>query len=92
MVINVFIFLDSLLYNSKYQQFILNAIVINKNDSKIYKFCVLQTAFFPLKFVSSSYEFIISSHIIVELSLTLAKYFLFSQLRAEGFQVSFPNT
>ena len=35
-----------------------NAIVINENASKIYKFCVLQVAFFSSKFVSSSYDYI----------------------------------
>ena len=50
------------------------------------KFCVLQVAFFSLKFVSSSYDSITSSHLIAELPIILAKYFLFSQLHAEEFQ------
>ena len=60
-----------------------NTIVINKNASKISKICVLQVTFFSLKFVgivfvSSLYDFITSSQIIVESSIILAKYFPFS--------------
>ena len=62
-----------------------NAIVINKNASKIQKFCVLQVALFLLKFVwsydlastSSLYGSTISSDVIGESSITLAKYFPF---------------
>ena len=50
------------------------------------KICVLQVAFFSLKFVSSSYDSITSSHLIAELPIILAQYFLFSQLHAEEFQ------
>ena len=42
--------------------------------------------FFSLKFVSSSYDSITSSHIINELSIILAKYFPFAQLHVVGFQ------
>ena len=68
--------------------------VISKNASKIKKFCVLKVAFFSLKFVSSNdlaaasslYDSIISSHVIAESSIILAKYFSFSQLHVAGFQ------
>ena len=60
--------------------------VINENASKIYKFCVLQVAFFSLKFVYLV-SFIISSHVITESSIKLAKYFPFSQLQVEEFQI-----
>ena len=42
--------------------------------------------FFSLKFVSSSYDSIISSHIIAESSIILAKYFPFSQLHVAVYQ------
>ena len=42
--------------------------------------------FFSLKFVSSSYDSIISSHTTVESSIILATYFSFSQLHVAGFQ------
>ena len=66
------------------------------------KFCILQVIFFSLKFAgtgfaSSSFDLallfdlasasIISSHIIAESSIVLAKYFPFSQLQVEGFQI-----
>ena len=64
--------------------------VINKNASKIYKFCVLQVVFSSLKlvgtvFVSLSYESIISSHVIAQSSIILAKLFPFSQLNVAEF-------
>ena len=63
--------------------------VINKKASKIYKFFVSQIVFFSIKFcvtifVSSS---IISSHVIVESSIMLAKYFPFLQLHVAWFQI-----
>ena len=69
-----------------------NAKVINKNVSKIYKFCVLQIACFSLKFVgiffvSSSYDSIILSHVITESSIIFATYLPFLQLRVAGFQI-----
>ena len=39
-----------------------------------------------VKFVSFPYDTIISSHIIAELSIILAKYFPFLQLHVAGFQ------
>ena len=42
---------------------------------------------FSLELVSSSYDSIISSHVITESSIILAKYFPFSQLHVEGFQI-----
>ena len=48
-------------------------------------FCKLY--FFSLKFISSSYESITSSHVITESSIILAKYFPFSQLHVAGFQI-----
>ena len=36
-----------------------NVIVINKNAGKIYKFCVLQVAFFSLKFVIIIFDFFV---------------------------------
>ena len=73
-----------------------NAMVFNKKASKLYKFCVLQVVFFSLQFVgivfvSSSFDLvsasIISSHVITELTVILAKYFPFSQLHIEEFQI-----
>ena len=52
--------------------------VINKNASKIYKFCVLQVAFLSFKFVGTVHS-IISSHIIAESIIILVKYFPFSE-------------
>ena len=72
MVINVFVFLDVLTA-------INNAIELNKNASKILKFCVLQVIFFIKVFVSSLQNSITSSHIRAESSIIIAKYFLFSQ-------------
>ena len=69
-----------------------NDIVINKNASRIKSFYILQFAFFSLKFVgivsvSSFYGFTISSQVIVESTIVLAKYFPFSQLHVAGFQI-----
>ena len=65
--------------------------VIHKNASKIYKFCVLQAIFLSLKFVeivfiSSLYDSMTSSQKLAELSTILAKYFPFSQLHVAGLQ------
>ena len=72
MEINVFVFLDVLTA-------INNAIELNKNASKILKFCVLQVIFFIKVFVSSLYDSITSSHIRAESSIIIAKYFPFSR-------------
>ena len=47
-----------------------NAVVISKKTSKIFKFFVLQIAFFPLKFAVTAFAFssIISSQVITESS------------------------
>ena len=57
-----------------------------------FRFFILKIAFFVLKFVvlafvSSSYDSIISSHVITKSSIILAKYFPFSQLHVAGFQI-----
>ena len=65
--------------------------VINKNAGKIWKFSILQFDFFSLKFAwshdlastSSPYDSITLSHIILELSVILAKYFQFLQSNVE---------
>ena len=54
-------------------------------------FCVPEITLFSLKFVEivfifSSYDFITSSHVIIESSIILAKYFQFSQSNVVGFQ------
>ena len=55
-----------------------------------YKFCLLQIIFFSLTFVSSLFYLasasIISSHIIAESSIVLAKCFIFLQLHVAEFQ------
>ena len=64
--------------------------VINIKASQIQKFCVLQVALFSLKFVgmvSFSSASIISSRVIIESSMVLAKYLPFSQLHVAGFQI-----
>ena len=53
---------------------------------KYRNFAFSRLLFFSLKFVSFSYDSIVSSHIIAELSIILAKYFPFSQLHVAGFQ------
>ena len=63
---------------------------INKKASKIQEFFVLQIAFFSLKFVETifvSSSSIISSNIITESSIIIAKYLPFSQLHVAGFEV-----
>ena len=57
-----------------------------------FRFFILKIAFFVLKFVvvvfvSSSYDSIISSHVINKSSIILAKYFPFPQLHVAGFQM-----
>ena len=59
-----------------------------------YRHSVFYRLYFLLKFVgiafvSLSYDSIISSHIIAELSIILAKYLPFLQLHVEGFQIKF---
>ena len=52
------------------------------------KFCVLQVAFFSLKFLGTVFVSpIISSQVIAESSIILANYFPFSQLHVAGFQI-----
>ena len=68
-----------------------NAIVIIKNASKIQTFCILQVVFFSLKFVgivfvSLLHDSVISSHLIAESSIIVAKYFPFLQLDVVVFQ------
>ena len=62
--------------------------VINKEDSKVQKFFVLQIAFLSIKFVLTVFvsSSITSSHVITESSIILAKYLPFSQLQVAGFQ------
>ena len=50
-----------------------------------YKHFALYRLLFSLKFLSS-YDSIVSSHIIAESSKVLTKYFPFSQLHIAGFQ------
>ena len=69
-----------------------NAILINKNASKIYKFFVLHVVFFSLKFVgtvfvSLSDDSMISVHKNAESSKILAKYYPLLQLHVAGFQI-----
>ena len=56
-----------------------------------YKFSLLQIIFFSLTFVSSLFYLasasIISSHIIAESSIVLAKCFIFLQLHVAEFQI-----
>ena len=69
----------------------------NKKASKIYKFFLLKTTFFWLKFVGILFVgkifvriyFVISiiPSRITELSTILPKYLLFSQLHVAGFQI-----
>ena len=56
-----------------------NAVIINKKESKIYKFYSLK--FVGTVFVSS----IISSHVATESSIILAKYLPFLHLLITGF-------
>ena len=70
-----------------------NAMVINKKAGNISKFC-FTSYFFLFKFVETvSLLFdlasmsIISSHIMTELSIILAKYFQFLQLHIAGYQI-----
>ena len=67
------IFYQIIVYTNSYG----NAMVINKNTSKLYKFCALQVIHFSLKFVgiviSSSYHSVTSSQIIPEPSIIFAK-------------------
>ena len=54
---------------------------INKNASKIWKFCVLQADFFLLKLVGTvAASSIISSFLITESSIIFAKHLPFLQL------------
>ena len=63
--------------------------VINKKASKTQKRFVLQTTFFSLKFNATVFasSSIISSRIITESSIILAKYFPFLKLHVIGFQI-----
>ena len=65
------------------------AIVINKNTSNIYKFCVFQVDFYSLKFiwiVLFSFGSIIPSYIINDLSIMLSRYLPYKK-HAAGFQI-----
>ena len=63
--------------------------IINKMASKIKKF-VFYRLFLSLKFVEIVFvSSIISSHVITESSIILAKYLPFLQLHVEGFQIKF---
>ena len=65
-----------------------NAMVINKKAEKYRNFVFKGYLFFiKICFCFLVYDSIISSHVIVELSIILAKYFAFSQLHVEGFKV-----
>ena len=66
-------------------------LILIKREVKVDFFCFTGCNFL-LKFVgtvsvSSSYDSIISSHVITESSIILAKYFLFSQLCVVEFQI-----
>ena len=62
--------------------------VINKRVSKIYKFLVLLVMFTSLKFSGTVFvTSIVSSHIIAESSIILAKYLPFPQVHGAGFQI-----
>ena len=57
-----------------------NAVVINNKASKIYNSFILQVTYFSLKFVGTvCVVFKISSHVIIESSIILAKYLPFSK-------------
>ena len=67
-----------------------NGLIINKKPSKMYKFCVSQVIFFPLKFVEADFVSSITlSCVITESSIILAKYFPFLQVHVTGFQIYF---
>ena len=59
-----------------------------KKVSKIYKLFVIQVTFFSLKFVGMVFVVsIISSHVITESSIILAKYLPFLHLSVAEFQI-----
>ena len=76
----------SIFYQITVNTNIYNAVVINKNASKIQKLCVLQVAFFSLKLVRI--VFVLSSSLALRPNLytILAKYFPFSQLHVAEYQ------
>ena len=51
------------------------------------EFCILQVAFFSLKFTGIVVDSIISSHLIAESFIAFAKYFPFSQQHIKEFQI-----
>ena len=62
--------------------------VINNKASKIYKLVVLQVVFSSLKFFETAFVVsMISSSLINESSIILAKYLPFSQLHVARFQI-----
>ena len=62
--------------------------VINNKASKIYKLVVLQVVFSSLKFFEIAFVVsMISSSLINESSIILAKYLPFSQLHVARFQI-----
>ena len=65
--------------------------VITKKASKTQKFFFSQILFFGIAFAFLLFDLnsrsIISSHVVTESSIILAKYFRFSQLHASGFRI-----
>ena len=66
--------------------------VINKKASKKKEILCFTSFIFSLKFVgavfvSASFVSSFSSHVTIESSITVAKYFPFSQLHVAGFQM-----
>ena len=94
MVVNVFA-LIYILSKNKFKKILTainNAVVIKNKPNKIQKFCVLQIAFFSLKFVVIVFVYsasMISSHLIIELSIILAEYLPFFQLHVARSQIFF---
>ena len=75
-----------------------NIMVIDKKVGRIYKFFILQTNFFSLKFVGILFVgtafvrtpfavSVISLHIVTESSTMLPAHLSFSQLHVVGFQI-----
>ena len=60
---------------------------VKYNNSAFHRFFFFSLKFVGTVFVSLSYDCITSSRIIAESSITLPKYFPFSQPHVEGFQI-----
>ena len=58
---------------------------VTSRNFVFYRLLSFLLKFVGIVFVSSSYDSITTSHVIAELSIILAKYFLFSQLYVAGF-------